>query len=287
MFGYIIVNKPELKIKDYETYRSYYCGLCRNLRKNYGLKGQMTLTYDMTFLVMLLTGLYEPKTEQSIYRCLAHPFGKQTVRVNEFTAYAAAMNLILAYYKCEDDWQDERRIIRKAYAKLLHKGMNGMGGVEKKKREKIAQLLQEINRCEKLGITDIDRMAGLTGEMLGEVFAWRQDEWTEELRKVGFYLGKFIYICDAYEDVEKDIRSGNYNVLKELYGREDFDGRCRDMLTTVIAECCGEFEKLPIIENADILRNVLYSGVWCRYELTREKRRTGKERALDGKEIIQ
>lgn len=77
MFGYVVVNKPELKIKEFNIYKGYYCGLCRSLKKRYGLMGQLTLTYDMTFLSMLLTALYEPEIFDEMHRCIAHPTKKQ------------------------------------------------------------------------------------------------------------------------------------------------------------------------------------------------------------------
>ena len=61
MFGYIVCNQSEMKFKEYDEYHKYYCGLCRGLRNRYGVKGQLSLSYDMTFLIMLLTGLYEPE----------------------------------------------------------------------------------------------------------------------------------------------------------------------------------------------------------------------------------
>ncbi len=63
MFGYISINKAEMKFKDYDVYHSYYCGLCKVLKECYGRRGQVTLSFDMTFLVILLTGLYEPDTK--------------------------------------------------------------------------------------------------------------------------------------------------------------------------------------------------------------------------------
>ena len=95
MFGYIIVHKPELKVREYETYKASYCGLCRSLKKRHGRIGQMTLSYDMTFLALLLTGLYEPETITGCERCIAHPVGK---------------NLFLdAYAKDEEDQEALRR----------------------------------------------------------------------------------------------------------------------------------------------------------------------------------
>ena len=100
---------------------------------------------------------------------------------------------------------------------------------------------------------------------LSEIFAVRHDEWEEELRHMGFYLGKFIYLMDAYEDLEDDEKSGSYNPLLSLDGPHFFE-RCREILLLQIAEAAKEFEKLPILNDADLLRNILYSGVWTKYQ---------------------
>ena len=115
MFGYVNINKPEMKIKDYDTYRSYYCGLCTALKKTCGLCGQMSLSYDMTFLYVLLTDLYEPETRIVKRRCLAHPFSTHPARINDIAEYVADMNVLLTFYKCMDDWRDERKFLRFLY----------------------------------------------------------------------------------------------------------------------------------------------------------------------------
>ena len=110
MFGYITICKPELKIKDFEKYRGYYCGLCQELKERYGLGGQMTLTYDMTFLILLLTSLYEMETEEERHHCRVHPVKRQRMLRGPVTTYAADMNLLLAWYHLKDDWADERKV---------------------------------------------------------------------------------------------------------------------------------------------------------------------------------
>lgn len=121
MFGYITINKDELKIKDYNKYQSYYCGVCRSLKKNYGFSGQMTLTYDMTFLGVLLSALYEDETESVRRRCIPHPIKPHEEISNVYTDYAAAMNVLLTYYKLKDDWEDERSVKSNAFAGVLKK----------------------------------------------------------------------------------------------------------------------------------------------------------------------
>lgn len=278
MFGYVVINKPELKIREFEVYQSYYCGLCRMLRKKYGIRGQVTLTYDMTFLLMVLTGLYEPKERKGTCRCVIHPGGRHPIRQNEITEYAADMNLLMAYYKCQDDWSDEKKISKAMLAGLLRKNSKKAAGDYHAKVKKMAGLLQELYRKETEGVTDLDQMAGYFGEIMAELFAYKEDVWTGHLRRMGFYLGKFIYLMDAYEDVEEDIKNSSYNPLKAHYQEPDFQEKSRQMLKMMMAECCREFELLPIINNVEILRNILYSGVWCRFEKVSAKRKEEQEK---------
>ena len=272
MFGYIIVNKSELKFKEFDIYHSYYCGLCRALKERYGVTGQLSLSYDMTFILMLLTELYEPETKVDECKCIAHPFEKHTTRSNILTDYIADMNVLFTCYKCQDDWEDEKKLMRLLYGRLLEGKSSGMKALYGQKVHTISLLMQNFSEAERAGTADIDTMAGLFGEVMAQIVECREDEWSENLRRLGFFLGKFIYLMDAYEDVEEDIRKNNYNPLKKLYAEPDFEERCRTILTMMMSECCKEFEKLPIVENVDILRNILYSGVWCRYEMVRNNR---------------
>ena len=273
MFGYIAINKAEMKFKDYDVYHSYYCGLCKRLKECYGIRGQVTLSFDMTFLIVLLTGLYEPETRTDVENCIAHPFKKHTARTNQFTDYAAAVNLILTYYKCKDDWEDDRDRRKYISARLLRSQMRQLQKEYPAKMTAVSSNLRKLTALEQKNEQNIDLMAGLFGNIMAELFAYRKDEWERSLRKIGFFLGKFIYLMDAYEDVEHDIQSDNYNPFRDAYQNQpDFAENSRKLMTLMMAECSREFEKLPILLHIDILRNILYSGVWCRYyKIAQEK----------------
>lgn len=281
MFGYVVMNKPEIRFKDFDLYRSFYCGLCRELREKYGISGQITLTYDMTFVVVLLSALYEPPTQKGTTRCVIHPVCKQPVRKNAATEYGADINVLLTYYKCMDDWEDEKKFAALGYGKILQRKNNRLSYRYPEKAEKIRKLLEELSQMEKAGETDIDKMSGCFGRIMEEIFAWKTDVWEGSLRRMGFYLGKFIYILDAYDDVEKDVKNGNYNPFAEKYIMKGFDEQVRQLLIMMMAQTCREFEKLPIIKYTDILRNILYSGVWCRFEAIARKRREAGEKKHD------
>lgn len=272
MFGYVTAYQPELKMKEYYKYKAYYCGLCKVLREKYGFLGQMTLTYDMTFLVVLLTSLYECEIKQEESRCVRHPMKKQKMLYNEITEYAADMNLILTYYKLLDDWQDERKGTSLAGLRLLHKTFLELKEQYPKKCEIVRKCLGLLRQCEKRQEDNIDVTARYFGKLMSELFVYKEDVWEKTLRKIGFFLGKYIYILDAYDDIEKDMENDNYNALIFLYGEEDFDKKCEEMLTYVLAECTSEFEKLPCVEDAEILRNILYAGVWDKFDKKRKEK---------------
>lgn len=277
MFGYVVVNKAEMKFKEFDLYHSYYCGLCKTLKNKFGIRAQVSLNFDMNFLAVLLSGLYEPKTEIKQERCVTHPVKKHLSRYNQCVDYAAKMTIVLTYFKCEDDWLDERKISRQAYKKLIKKAYDTVKQEYPEKVSKIEQCLHKINDYEKQGLDNLDEISKYFGEVMGLICTYQDDEWYDELYELGFYLGKFIYFIDAYEDIEDDIKKENYNPLKQMYQGEEFDGRCKDILELMISEAALAFERLPIIENASIIRNILYSGVWTKYEIIKKKRMEGRK----------
>ena len=281
MFGYVLINKPELKIREFEKYRSYYCGLCHALNDEYGPLGRLTLNYDMTFLVMLLSDLYDEEDKTEYARCMLHPAHKHCSRRNEITDYCADMCILLTYYKCADDWNDEKKLSKKIWAQNLRRKCRRIAEKYPEKAELVKNKLLLLAETEKEEATHIDKTARIFGELMAEIFAYRDDEWKNDLYKVGFYLGKYVYLLDAYEDIEEDIKSGSYNPFKGIYANEDFEQQVLNLLLMMIGECTDDFERLPLVENVEILRNILYSGVWVRFGKTKaknqKKNRKGKE----------
>lgn len=281
MFGYINVNREKLSAQDKGFYQSYYCGLCQELKENFGRKGQMLLNYDMTFLIVLLTGLYELEDQKNEFICAVHPARKRTARYNEATRYAAAMNLLLCTKNFEDDWNDNHSYTKKALSQVFKKDYDRIAACYPRQERAICQYLRKLELAEKSGEQNVDAVAGLTGEMLGEIFVWKEDDvWAEELRCLGFYMGKFIYLMDAYEDIEKDGKNHCYNVFRLMQHEtdQDFETFSGLLLTSMMSECAKSFERLPILLHAEICRNILYSGVWTRYEYLRLKRQTKEEK---------
>lgn len=280
MFGYIYVNEQELKLREYTAYRSFYCGLCRNLHQRYGRTAQMMLNYDLTFLAILQNGLYEPETVLEEHRCIPHPMKKHPMICNEAISYAADMSVVLSYQKLMDDWEDDHNYMRRAAAQLLKSDYQKLREQYPRQTGAVEENIRLLREAERAGRSEIDYAAGLNGRYLAEIFVWKEDVWQEELRNMGFYMGKFIYLMDALEDVEKDRKQGNFNVFADygpIWGTEQ-ELQIREILMSMMTASARAFEQLPVLENAEIIRNILYSGVWGRYVIMQKRAETEAEK---------
>ncbi|MGD9568994.1 MAG: DUF5685 family protein [Sedimentibacter sp.] len=275
MFGYVKINKMELKFKEYYSYKGYYCGLCKCLKHKYSNKSRMTLNYDMTFLILLLSSLYEPENEVFHERCIVHPEKKQLVIQNEITEYAASLNIILSYYNMLDNWQDDRDYKSFAVMKLLAVEFKKASNELPEKSEIIKERLNNITKLEKERTKDIDAVSNEFGHLMEEIILFKKDNWEKSLRKIGFYLGKFIYYIDAFEDIKKDEESGSYNPFNNL---EDADKEkyAMDLIMLNLSFLSDEIEKLPLVQDKGTIDNIIYSGILNNLD----KRRNTNERPV-------
>lgn len=272
MFGYIVVNKPELKIKDYETYSSFYCSLCQTLKRRFHRFSQFTLNYDMVFLAILLTSLYEEKQDEYTYRCFIHPTQKKRLIENKYLEYAADMTIVLTYLKCEDDIKDENSLQAKGFRFILKRQYEKVYARYPKKCEAIQDALRQCEVLEKENCTDLDALSKCSGAFVAEIFSYREDVWKPYLYQMGDYLGRFIYLMDAYEDMQHDMEKGCFNPLRSYIQKEDFEEWYHTVLESLIAQSAQAFEFLPVVTYAPILENIMYTGVWVNYMRIKKKR---------------
>ena len=277
MLGVMMVRKDELKFREYDRYRGYYCGLCRAIGKRCSSVCRLALSFEMTFLAMLHTSLYEPETGCGRHRCLFHPMSKRLMLSNEAIDYAADLSALISYYDLRDGWEDERRVDKLAASEALHRAAKRAGERLPRQKEAVERYVKRLHEIEQKNDQNLDAAANLTGEMLAELYVMREDVYAKDLRELGFYLGKFIYLCDSYEDIERDIKKKNYNPLIARYADEAFAENCEQMLSDMMARAAMAFERLPLLEDAEIMRNILYSGVWLRFEHASERRKAKKE----------
>lgn len=272
MFGYVICNKQGLQKEEVERYQQMYCGLCRQLGIRYGQLKRLTLNYDLTFLAILLTALYEPQEEQRNFRCAVHPVHAKKAVENPYLAYAADMTIALYYYKSIDDWQDEKDIGGLALATFLKKSVAKIELQYPRQCGAIKESVEELRQIEENPDSIPDEAVNCSGRMLSEVFVCQEDFWSDSLRRFGYELGRFIYLMDAAVDYEKDKKTGNYNPILRMGSTPK---KMEDALRELIGAATAEFEKLPIINDAHLIRNILYAGVWQKYygnEAKKEKK---------------
>lgn len=265
MFGYVVANMEKLTEEQQEIYRSYYCGLCRSLKKQCGNFGRLTLNYDMTFMVLFLADLLDPETEYHNGRCLVHPTKERRMAENAVIDYGAAMNVLLAYYNLLDDWKDEQKKTARTAANRLKKYIPAIEKQYPRQAKAVLDGMAELAREENKAPGDLDTAANIFGRLLGELFVFQKDFWSEDCRKFGEALGRFVYWMDAYEDLPKDRKKGNYNPMILICDRGDYKEKVTEMLKDTLGECALILERLPLVEHLDILRNVLYSGVWSTF----------------------
>ena len=274
MFGYVVPNHTALSEEAQARYRTAYCGLCRRIDALHGLRGRFTLSYDLTFLHLLLCSLYEGETDcvQGCDRCPVHPFRGVHWRASGPTDYCADLSVALHYYNAEDKWKDDRSLLGLGYEKLLTRCRDDAAARYPRQCEAIRRCLDRLAEYEAADSTDLDAVSGCFGELMAELFDYRQDHWSPELRSIGFHLGKFIYLLDAYDDLARDKRKGAYNPLKALSEQPDYEETMKDIFELLLAQCAQSFERLPCVEDVDLLRNILYSGVWLKYNCKNAKR---------------
>lgn len=275
MFGYVTAVKDGLTEEQFRRYRACYCGLCHALREKHGQLCRMTLNYDMTFLILLLSSLYEPEEQSGESRCAAHPAKPQAFWRNEITDYAADMNVALAYHKLMDDARDDGSLLREGTAKLLEKGYAQVKERWPVQCAAIEEELAALSLAEKENDPVPDRGAACFGRLMAAVFRWREDRWTPAVSETAFRLGELIYLEDAAVDMASDVRRGRYNPLYAMWGEVRPLSACEPLLMMTAGSCMAAFDRLPLVQDGDILKNILLSGVWSRYHQARLRQERG------------
>ena len=172
MFGYVMVNQDELKLKDYNRYRSFYCGLCRVLEKKYGISGKLELTYDMTFVDILLNAYMELPLKSERHRCMVHPVKKQDMLFNEITDYCADMTLLLTYYKMLDDVNDDGSMIGRVFVRKEKKKFERVANAYPRQAKVFEESMRSLAQTEERREYNLDKVAGFTGNMLAELLVY-------------------------------------------------------------------------------------------------------------------
>ena len=276
MFGYVRPVLETLKDEEKARYQAAYCGLCQALGHRYGLAARGSVTYDMTFLALLLSSLYEPKEELHTMHCVHHRCKEEQYVSNEMIDYAADLTVALLFHKCADNWRDDRNIASKLYQAMLKKSYRQAKLIHPREVLQIEKCMRTITALEKIPEAAPEAAVNLFSTLLGNLLDIRQDQWSDSLQMFGCSLGKFVYMMDATVDYDDDRKSGKTNPVIAL---ELTPERMESMLEMMLAPAAESFERLPLVQDIEILRNTLYAGVWQEYHRMMQKR---KEAAKHG-----
>jgi hypothetical protein len=269
MYGYIRPNKPELKVRQYESFRGVYCGLCHELRSRYGPLGRFLVSYDLTFLAMLLAG--SDDRTSCPRRCPYHPLRKvRCMGTCDSLGTAADYTMILAWWKLRDGMADQGLFgrIGCGFAGLvLSRGYHRAAVRRPAFTETVEEKLRELAALEQQSCPSLDRMADKFAMILQAAADEAPEEQRRILRQLLYHLGRIVYVLDAVDDLAEDEKTGAYNPLRYRY--ELVDGKLsaedqmalRQSLQLSHNGVSTAFELLQENPYTDILSNIIYFGL--------------------------
>lgn len=274
MFGYVTPCIMELKMKDYEKFKAYYCSLCRAIKEDFGNIPRLALNYDMTFLCILLDALDEKNNKFEKGHCFLHPFKhKVFIKNNPSVHYAALCNVLLTYYKLKDNVDDDKSLKSDLGSKILNIYISKSSKAVFLKKELIESKLSELSDFEN-NFKDIslDELAHPFAELTAYIISsyYENKVYNKQLYQLGYNLGKWIYIIDAWDDLEKDLKSNKFNAINAVYNKnnlsyeelfKEMETRIDFILTTCARTCFENLNGLKLYKNQDILYNILQFGM--------------------------
>ncbi len=273
MFGYIKPFRPELRIREAEDYKAVYCGLCKELGRSYGIFARMTLSYDFAFMAMLFMSLDKnscPSFEKC--SCIAHPFKKQCRCLgNRAISLSARAAMILTYYKLKDDLSDKGFFKKIAAAVLFPFAASARKKALSFGEEAIfidnsaAEMMAEQKILEEEKTPLPDKAAEPTAKFLSRIITLGGNYGNERiLERFGYLLGRYIYLCDALDDIEDDIEKGNYNPF--IFGGEKAVSEAKSALFLTTAELFDDLELLELDKYKEIVENTIDLGLKAEIE---------------------
>ncbi len=280
MFGYVRPQKSELLVREFEQYKGVYCSLCRALGKRYGIASRLALNYDCTFYAMLLLSRNKDCTGFRVGRCVVNPVKKCTycnAGEKELTS-AAALTVIMTYYKIRDNISDS-----KFAGKLTGYLLLPFAAYARKKAARdfpkmdsiVSEAIVQQGQMERAENPGIDSCAEPTANMLKQIFSdgdttENNNAETRILEQVGYYLGRWVYLIDAADDLEKDIRTASFNpfILQYKLTKNTSTEEIRSaketanqVLNLTLSQLIAAFRLMDIEHFGSILNNIICEGL--------------------------
>ncbi len=282
VFGYVTPDKGGLTEAEYESFRAVYCGVCREIGKKASQAARMGLSYDITFLAMVLSSALYADAEIKEAACIAHPVKKRAYcSDDEAVGYAAAVGVLLQYLKLADDWHDDRSIKALFGMLVLYKGYRKVKKKYSREFSEIKKRLDELSRLEEGGCASVDMAADTFAGILEILFTpglVKDDALRRTLAWFGYNLGRWIYIIDAYNDIEDDRKSGSYNPL--VISDHTDPGDIELSLTLTLGNIASAYDLIGFKRNRELIGKIVYIGL-------KEKQKTILYGNNDEKKVMQ
>jgi hypothetical protein len=279
MFGYVKPDNPNMYVKDVVLYKSLYCGLCKSIGKYCGEKARLVLNYDLAFLSGFLHNITNTDVVIKKQRCVIHWFIRRPVTVpDKLSQKIGALNVILAYEKLTDDVLDSNK------GKLKRSFFNSSYKKIKKKEQTLCRLVSDgyrkIYEYEKQDGSSVNVISELFGELLQDLVVYLAGDYADDnVKNLAFNLGKWIYVIDALDDFDKDVKKGEYNPFKKEFPlintKKQLLTEKREYLEYTFGDILSEIEyshkKIKYYFNHDFIDNVLQKGLLVETKKIMEK----------------
>lgn len=272
MFGYVRPFKPEMKVRDFESFRAMYCGLCHTLKARYGFGSRMLLSYDMCFVALLMAGVTSCGIKTCQKRCAVSLFRKRAcVHENLALDFAADCSVILTYWKLQDSSQDEKglhAVNARLAAWLLKRKYHKAGARLPEFAEAVERGIGELDGLERANTPSLDRAADAFARMMREAAAELSDEKIRRpVEQILYHVGRWVYITDAWDDLQDDLKSGSYNAIiarfevKTPEGLAEAKEAVRLTLLQSAQTAAAASELLDLGRSEPVVKNILYMGL--------------------------
>ncbi|MEG2813416.1 MAG: DUF5685 family protein [Oscillospiraceae bacterium] len=271
MFGYIKPYKPEMKICEFDTFKAIYCGLCKELSSAFGAFSSLTLSYDFTFIATVSLGLAEECKGFTKCSCVANPFKKKACykKCDELN-FCAGCAMLMIYYKVVDNLHDSG-----FFGKIKALCALPFASYARKKAKKlypeidviIKEAMQNQSLVEKSDTKSIDQTADPTAKALSKICEYLSNDEKQKviLSNFGYLIGRYVYLSDALDDLEQDIKKNEFNPFKKKFENEnksvaEIKEYAVGLINITIAEIAPAYELLNLKRYKTILDNIVYLG---------------------------
>jgi len=280
MFGYILPDKPNMYMKDYALYKAFYCGMCKSIKQCHKSELlRLSVNYDVTFINVLLHGILGQEMTFKDEACILNPFKKKCIlKGDEVSETCVYLNTLLADFKTRDDLFDRPSLGKKFLRTLFKKKI-------KVAREKLPEAAAAFDTAfdrqslvEGTYSPSFDDAAEPFANCMQDVFkSILKEKYSEEIGDLAFYLAKYVYLLDAVDDFEKDVKNEEYNPFKYRYKncktKKDLIRipEINEILSGLLYCIKDVYKRIPVFGTESLITNTLWYGLGSRAKEVFEK----------------